>query len=320
MVKDKQYYIQKAIEKYGQFYDYSQFSFTNASTKGKIICPLHGPFEQSFSEHLRYRCKGCGRDSKKSLVCGMGINDSIEPTTDNPIYVKWHMMLHRCQKDKDKQVCSQWLLYSTFAGWITEYKSRYYPDIPLEDLDLDKDLFSNPGEQLYSPETCCLIPPKINKLLGTGRKLDTKYLPRTLPKYIIKKLIGCSLEEPKIGDRFYMQQGLSVSDFKLGTFKNKPTKAAVVDEIKKVLPFIGPKTFANTTNLANLLEVVEWLKSEKFVVTAAPGTLPIANKKQPYMDAIADSSSFTEPSLLKLFTIQGLRDFVRFINNEAGNS
>lgn len=123
-----------------------------------------------------------------------------------------------------------------------------------------------------------------------------------------------------MGDRFYMQQGLSVSDFKLGTFKNKPTKAAVVDEIKKVLPFIGPKTFANTTNLANLLEVVEWLKSEKFVVTAAPGAMPIVNKKQPYMDAIADSSSFTEPSLLKLFTIQGLRDFVRFINNEAENS
>ena len=45
-----------------------------------------------------------------------------------------------------------------------------------------------------------------------------------------------------MGDRFYMQQDLSVSDFKLGTFKNKPTKAAVVDEIKKVLPFIGPST------------------------------------------------------------------------------
>lgn len=120
-----------------------------------------------------------------------------------------------------------------------------------------------------------------------------------------------------MGDRFYMQQGLSVSDFKLGVFKNKPTKSAVISEISKVLRFIGPKTFANTTNLANLMEVLEWLKSEAFVVTATEKQeISIVNKKQPYMDMIMNSSTFSDESLLKLFTVQGLRDFVRFINEQ----
>ncbi len=120
-----------------------------------------------------------------------------------------------------------------------------------------------------------------------------------------------------MGDRFYMQQGLSVSDFKLGVFKNKPTKSAVISEISKVLRFIEPKTFANTTNLANLMEVLEWLKSETFAVTATEKLeISIVNKKQPYMDMIMNSSTFSDESLLKLFTVQGLRDFVRFINEQ----
>lgn len=318
--KDKQYYVGKQVQLYGQFYDYSQYKFIGASYPGIIICPIHGPFTQSFSEHLRYKCKGCGRDSKKKLVCGIGINDQTRATAGTAAYTKWHMMLYRCTQTTGKSVHPDWLMFSNFEHWLIDYKDTHYPDTQLADLDLDKDLLGG-GSGEYGPHSCCLLPSKLNKLLGNQRCVPAvEVLKYKIPKYLISVLIGISLEEPKIGDRFYMQQGLSVSDFKLGTFKNKPTKAAVVDEIKKVLPFIGPKTFANTTNLANLLEVVEWLKSEKLVVTAAPGSMPIVNKKQPYMDAIADSSSFTEPSLLKLFTIQGLRDFVRFINNEAGNS
>ncbi|AZV01881.1 hypothetical protein [Aeromonas phage Akh-2] len=123
-----------------------------------------------------------------------------------------------------------------------------------------------------------------------------------------------------MGDRFYMQQGATASDFKLGTFKSKPTKAAVLADISKVLHFVDSKTFANTTTLANLLEVVEWLKAEPFAVTASAGKVPIANKKQVYIDVISDSCSFNDPTILKLFTLQGLRDLVRFINEQAGNS
>lgn len=120
-----------------------------------------------------------------------------------------------------------------------------------------------------------------------------------------------------MGDRFYQQQGLSVTDFQLGVFKNKPTKSVVIAEISKVLRFIEPKTFANTTTLANLLEIVEWLKSEPFVVTVTTKLeVSIVNKKQPYMDIITNSSTFSDEALLKFFTVQGLRDFVRFINEQ----
>lgn len=123
-----------------------------------------------------------------------------------------------------------------------------------------------------------------------------------------------------MGDRFYMQQGVSVSDFKLGTFKNKPTKAAVLADISKVLHFVDAKTFANTTTLANMLEVIEWLKAEPFAVTAPVGKLAISNKKQTYIDAIGDCCTFNDHTILKMFTLQGLRDLVRFINEQAANS
>ena len=123
-----------------------------------------------------------------------------------------------------------------------------------------------------------------------------------------------------MGNRFYEQQGLSVSDFQLGTFKNKPTKAVVVTEISRVLTFFHAKTVANTTTLANLLEIVEFLKSEKFQATGTIPTMTLSTKKQPYIDAIQNHCTFGDESLLKMFTVQGLRDFTRFINEQATNS
>jgi len=41
-------------------YDYSLFKFIDFKTKVKIICPIHGEFEQRFDHHLNgHRCKRC---------------------------------------------------------------------------------------------------------------------------------------------------------------------------------------------------------------------------------------------------------------------
>lgn len=57
--------LEKFIEKcsviHENKYDYSQSIYTGSKNKIKIICPIHGEFEQTANEHLRGRgCKKCG--------------------------------------------------------------------------------------------------------------------------------------------------------------------------------------------------------------------------------------------------------------------
>lgn len=60
----KKEFIAKSIELHGPKYDYSKVLIVNATTKVKIICPIHGVFEQSPSNHLRSKgCPKCVSDS-----------------------------------------------------------------------------------------------------------------------------------------------------------------------------------------------------------------------------------------------------------------
>jgi rubrerythrin len=55
-----QTFIEKAEEVHGQRYDYSQAEYANNRTHITIICPDHGPFEQTPHNHLRGRsCPDC---------------------------------------------------------------------------------------------------------------------------------------------------------------------------------------------------------------------------------------------------------------------
>jgi len=45
-------FIEKAIKKHNDFYDYSLVNYINANTKVKIICRKHGEFEQQPNNHL----------------------------------------------------------------------------------------------------------------------------------------------------------------------------------------------------------------------------------------------------------------------------
>ena len=51
-------FIDRATNRFGKFYDYSQVAYLNANTKVKIICPKHGEFKQDPAVHLRSKI-GC---------------------------------------------------------------------------------------------------------------------------------------------------------------------------------------------------------------------------------------------------------------------
>ncbi|MDE2401175.1 MAG: hypothetical protein KGL90_05885 [Burkholderiales bacterium] len=55
-------FIKNAIEKHGNYYDYSEAIYTGSKQQIRIICPVHGAFLQTAGNHLTgFGCPACGR-------------------------------------------------------------------------------------------------------------------------------------------------------------------------------------------------------------------------------------------------------------------
>ena len=61
---------------------------------------------------------------------------------------------------KDVYVCDEWCNYQNFAKW---YEERDIVNIKNDFMCIDKDLL-HPSSRVYSPDTCCLIPNRINEI------------------------------------------------------------------------------------------------------------------------------------------------------------
>lgn len=100
-------------------------------------------------------------------------------------YMCWKHMIERCyvEKHSDKHksyfgicsICKEWLNFQNFAQWYEE--NKYDVD---ERLHLDKDILI-PGNKLYSPNTCLLVPQRINMLFLN--KPNNRGLPNGIIKY-----------------------------------------------------------------------------------------------------------------------------------------
>ena len=56
----KEKFIEKANAVHNGFYDYNEVDYVNGHTKVKIICPIHGVFEQDPASHLQgHGCPFC---------------------------------------------------------------------------------------------------------------------------------------------------------------------------------------------------------------------------------------------------------------------
>jgi len=64
-VDNRKYTLEEFVElsnkKHNNKYDYSLVEYKNSNSKVKIICPIHGIFEQIPFSHLKYGCSKCGR-------------------------------------------------------------------------------------------------------------------------------------------------------------------------------------------------------------------------------------------------------------------
>jgi hypothetical protein len=145
--------------------------------------------------------------------------------------MSWKNMIDRCYYEKHKEkhpayfeistVCKDWHNYQTFADWYEE--REYEVD---ERLHLDKDI-KYPGNSVYSPQTCILVPQKINMLFMN------KSNNRGLPNGIVKKNKGYLAK--------YNNQELGVyptveEAFEVYAKKKKQAIIEVSNEYKSVLP------------------------------------------------------------------------------------
>lgn len=177
--------ILKLKDKYGDAYDFSLINESNYKTKKsvvQVVCKKHGAFPTRLADMqnghgcphcARERFAGCSNPKNKKLVCGVGINDydkSVYTSGEvvREAYKHWYGMILRCycknheQKFpayKDCSVCKEWFAFSNFLRW---FKENWNPC--MSDYHLDKDILVK-RNRIYSPETCCLVPPYVNTML-----------------------------------------------------------------------------------------------------------------------------------------------------------
>lgn len=133
-------------------------------------------------------------DCSKPYIYGIGY---VKGSKDNPArigsssdmaYRVWYNMLTRCYKNgghgsyKNVVVCKEWHNYNNFREW---YNSVVPKDVKQE-LHLDKDLFSEKGNKVYSPNTCCILPKEINVSITCLNKFSVDDVTETSAKSIYK--------------------------------------------------------------------------------------------------------------------------------------
>lgn len=119
--------------------------------------------------------------TKKSIVFGVGINDSLTPVKGRnpkwvcPYYSRWAHMIKRCYSDhfhktnttyKDCFCCDDWLYFSNFKSWMQKQD--------WQNKQLDKDIIK-PLNKMYSPETCAFVTPAENHILCDSKSIRGKY-------------------------------------------------------------------------------------------------------------------------------------------------
>lgn len=164
---------------HGGKYDYSLVDYRNGHTKVKIICPVHGVFEQRPHGHLQKRgCEDCGNESKfnfqrqayidhcNNVSNGISNLYVIYCTKAEESFYKIGITLHDVEKRFKSVMPYEYVL----VKWVTEQASFIW--------DFEKRLHGLLKEKAYRPqvrfagETECfsVITKEVEKLLDEINK------------------------------------------------------------------------------------------------------------------------------------------------------
>ena len=179
---------------------------------------------------------GCIKNPYDKSVFGIGyVGDGKYQTRVNGVntiyYNTWHDMIRRCYNEgtKDKfpayygicKVCNQWLNMQIFSEWFEENKYECG-----ERLHIDKDILY-PGNKIYSPDTCILVPQRINMLFMN--KPNKRGLPNGIRKAYGKYLAKYNNEE--LGAYTTLEDAYNVY-----AAKKEENIKQIADEYKELIP------------------------------------------------------------------------------------
>lgn len=87
---NKEIFIQRAKLIYGNKYDYSKVEYIDVNTKVCIICPIHGEFWQTPTNHLwnREECPNCNKSKGEQLISYILDKLKYEYTSQYPIQIE----------------------------------------------------------------------------------------------------------------------------------------------------------------------------------------------------------------------------------------
>lgn len=174
MRKSTSEFIEESKAVWGDVLDYSKTVYVNAYTPVVLTCKIHGDFKTKPYNHLKgkFGCPQCTALSQsmrcRKSICDIATNDSENPETQTRVFQIWHGVIKRTCDAKTKSrhkgyenasICAEWLCFSAFKAWVESSESGYR-----EGYELDKDILGD-EKDLYSPQTCCFVHPRINKLL-----------------------------------------------------------------------------------------------------------------------------------------------------------
>jgi hypothetical protein len=94
-------FVDRCVKKYGDEFDYTLTKYVNQHTKIKIICKVHGEFEQTPNAHIRWgKCPKCNNKKAKTL------NDFIDESNiaHNKKY-NYELVEYKNNKTKVKIIC-----------------------------------------------------------------------------------------------------------------------------------------------------------------------------------------------------------------------
>lgn len=188
----------------------------------KKVCKVCGKEYETYDNNSKYCSITCATKDRYNgaTVCKKAFNDlkgEKLPRIKELRYI-WKNLVKRCVDSKYKEkhpcykdvsICNDWLLFSNFYNWAYPlYKDGYA---------LDKDILCGKNKKIYSPQTCCFIPPKLNNSIT----------------YLIKNIQDYNAGIEKRGSKFCPTISINNKKTYLGVYESKEEAIKVRREAKK---------------------------------------------------------------------------------------
>lgn len=150
-------------------------------TSKHIIVEFNDKYKTRIETDLARFKKGTNRNPSHAGKYGQ-VTGNKYPTKINGKHIKeyqmWRSILNRVfepnkslkNKTYEKvSICDDWLYYPNFYEWVHK-QPNYIKWLNNSEWCIDKDIFSDPNNKMYSPNTCCLVPRYINSIVQKWNK------------------------------------------------------------------------------------------------------------------------------------------------------